>query len=140
MHDILVGVIAGLQIVGMLSGLVFGWQLQRFLSTTPSIDSWQAMERFKRVVAMQMYAALIQIGVLGLPGVLFVLGIMAGELRFLWDVLYLVVPAAGVVGVGFALKQIESRVRALPVSGDPEMQANFKHVVNTWINKPFPDW
>ena len=85
-----------------------------------------------------MYAALAQIVILGLPPILYFVGIAKGSLR-LGDVVYLLVPSALIFVVGQLFRKLETKVKNLPVADD-ELRRQRDAVVLTWVKKPLPDW
>ncbi len=122
----------------ILNALWFGSELQRFAREVTGFSSTADIERFKGVVARQMYAALLQIGLLATPVILFFVGLARGELDP-GDVLYLIVPSAVVILVAAAYKRTENRVRQIPAVDD-ELRRQRDIIINTWLKKPLPDW
>jgi hypothetical protein len=57
--------------VAVVNAYVHGSQLQAFLKRTPAFDTYQNIVDFEKVVARQMYAALVQIALLVAPGLVF---------------------------------------------------------------------
>ena len=112
--------------------------LAAFAREIRTLASTADLERFKRVVAHQMYAALIQIALLGAPPILFAIGVFSHALGFA-DVVYILVPAAVIIVVGLAAKRLETRVRTIPTPDD-ELRRQRDAIVATWVKKPLPDW
>ena len=127
-----------LPVVAVLNAIIHGSQLKAFLERTPAFATYQDIVEFEKVVARQMYAALVQIGLLAAPGVVLVVGILRGVLS-VGDILYVVLPSFVILGLGVAFKQVENKVRAIPVS-DPILEERRDHIVKVWMTKPFPDW
>jgi len=129
--------IVGLPCIGLVSSAWFGLALARFLKRVPAIQSPSDMYRLKRTVAAQMYAALVQIVILGAPVLLFFFGVVT-KILYAIDFLFVVVPSLAVFGAGMAMKTVERRVKTMPVSD--EFADDFRHVIEVWMRKPFPDW
>jgi len=131
-------VILLLPAIAVVNALVHGSQLRAFLQRTPAFDTYQNIVDFEKVVARQMYAALLQIGLLVAPGLIFVLGLIRGALA-VEDFLYVVLPSFVILAIGVAFKQVEYKVRSIPVN-DPILAERRDHIVKVWNSKPFPDW
>jgi Na+/H+ antiporter NhaC len=124
--------------LGIVWTAVFGWQLKRFCDRTPEIRSVQDLEAFKRVVAAQMYAALIQIVILMAPWGIFGYGLLNDRLQ-MSDAIYLTFPYV-LVGIGgLLMKRVEQRAKNLPVS-DPDLLRSRDAVVQSWVKRALPDW
>ncbi len=124
--------------VAVLNALIHGSQLKAFLGRTPAFATYQDIVEFEKVVARQMYAALVQIALLVAPGVVLMVGIVRGVLS-VEDILYVVLPSFVILALGLAFKKIENQVRSIPVS-DPILEERRDHIVRVWNTKPFPDW
>lgn len=124
--------------VAVLNALIHGSQLKAFLERTPAFATYQDIVEFEKVVARQMYAALVQIALLVAPGIVLVVGIVRGVLS-IEDILYVVLPSFVILALGLAFKQVENKVRSIPVS-DPILEERRDHIVMVWNAKPFPDW
>ena len=124
--------------VAVLNALIHGTQLKAFLERTPAFATYQDIVEFEKVVARQMYAALVQIALLVAPGIVLVVGIVRGVLS-IEDILYVVLPSFVILALGLAFKQVENKVRSIPVS-DPILEERRDHIVKVWNAKPFPDW
>ena len=119
------------------NALYFGAELRRFAAEVPRLASSHDLERFKRVVARQMYAALVQIVLLASPALVFFVGVVDGALSGS-DILYVVIPAAVIIVIAQANRRDEARVRELPA--EPELAAQRDRIVRTWVRRPLPDW
>jgi len=124
--------------VAVLNAVIHGSQLKAFFERTPAFATYQDIVEFEKVVARQMYAALVQIALLVSPGVVFVVGLVRGVLS-VEDILYVVLPSFVILGLGVAFKKVENKVRSIPVS-DPILEERREHIVRVWLTKPFPDW
>jgi len=124
--------------VAVLNAIIHGSQLRAFLERTPAFATYQDIVEFEKIVARQMYAALVQIALLVAPGVVFVVGLVRKVLS-VEDILYVVLPSFVILGLGIAFKKVENQVRSIPVS-DAILEERRDHIVRVWNNKPFPDW
>jgi hypothetical protein len=124
--------------IAAVNALVHGSQLRAFLQRTPAFTTYQNIVDFEKVVARQMYAALLQIGLLVSPGIVFVVGLVRGALD-INDVLFVILPALAIGALGMAFKVLENTVRAIPAD-DPILEERRDHIVRVWNSKPFPDW
>lgn len=124
--------------VAVVNALVHGSQLKAFLDRTPAFATYQDIVEFEKIAARQMYAALLQIALLALPGVVFVVGLIRGVLAA-EDILYVVLPSFVILALGLAFKKVENKVRSIPVD-DPILEERRDHIVMVWNTKPFPDW
>jgi hypothetical protein len=124
--------------IACVNSFVHNAQLKAFLDRTPEFSTYQNITDFEVVVARQMYAALLQIALLASPGIIFVFGFVVGILA-VGDVAYVVLPAFVVLALGVAFKQLENRVKSIPVS-DPVLEERRDHIVKVWNSKALPDW
>ncbi|MFN7974065.1 MAG: hypothetical protein U0166_17250 [Acidobacteriota bacterium] len=108
-----------------------------FKRDVPCLTTERDLDHFRAAVARQMYAALLQIALLGGCPVLTIAGV---GLRWIEPIhVVLLLPAWGVVLVmGLAGRRIEQTVRAIPVA--EELRAERDAVVHTWRRRPIPDW
>jgi len=121
-----------------LNALWFGLQLRRFAKRTTILASTTDLEAFKRIVANQMHAALVQIGLLVTPAILFATGLVLQQFE-VDDILFLVVPSAVIVVLALAFRTWELRLRSIRVVG-PELAAHRDAIVETWRRKALPNW
>jgi hypothetical protein len=132
------GLMLALPAIAVVNALVHGSQLRAFLQRTPAFATYQDIVDFEKVVARQMYAALLQIGLLVSPGIVFVVGLVRGALD-INDFLFVLLPALAIGALGAAFKVLENTVRAIPTD-DPILEERRDHIVRVWNSKPFPDW
>jgi hypothetical protein len=137
-RTVLIGVIVLLPAAGVVNALVHGRLLSQFVRDTPAFRTYQDIVEFERVVARQMYAALMQILLLSVPGLLFVFGLFR-KILGPGDLVYILVPSGIILVLGIAFKGIEKRAQAIPAE-DPILEERRQHIITTWIKKPFPDW
>ncbi len=128
----------GLPAVAVLNALWFGSELKNFVTSTPRLESSHDLERFKVVVAHQMYAALAQIVFLAAPPLIYFVGLFRGVLRPS-DILYVIVPSAIIIVVAAMYRGGEKRAKTIPTT-DPELLKQRDAIVHTWLRKPLPDW
>lgn len=127
-----------LPLAAIVNAWWFGSELQRFARQVTSFTSTHEIERFKGVVARQMYAALVQIVLLALPPILFFVGLARGALEP-GDVIFIIVPSAVVIMVAMLYKQTEKLVKSIPAQDD-ELRRQRDAIIHTWLKKPLPDW
>lgn len=137
MRSTLLMLILLLPVLALINALWFAGELRRFLEEVPRLQSTYDLERFKRVVARQMYAALVQIVLLSGPVIMLLFGVVAGALS-VRDIGYVLVPALIVLGVAWTQKDVERRARTIPAVD--ELTESRDAVVETWFKKPVPDW
>ena len=138
MRQVLIWVLLVLPAAGVVNGLWFSAELKRFLEAVPVLASSHHMQQYKRLVARQMYAALVQLVILALPPVVFLAGLVMGVLR-LPDVLFVIIPSTVVLVVALSMRPTELKARSIPTA-DPELERERDQVVATWLKKPLPDW
>lgn len=137
LRELFLGLMIGMPAIGIINSLIFGVQLRSYLASSPRINTWQDLERFKRVVSVQMYAALAQIGFLIVPFLAFAAGLAMGHLSRA-DIKYILIPSAILIIVGVVFKQIEAPAKSLPVAD--EFLEEYQHVIHVWMKKPLPKW
>jgi fatty acid desaturase len=138
MREELLYAILGLLGLGLVNLLWGGLELGRFRREVKVIASTHELERFKRLAAHQMYAALAQIGLLGLPILVFFFGLARGDLHPP-DVGYLIFPSLIVLVLAFLFKKVEGDVQRT-AAADDLLSGQRDAVVRTWLKRPFPDW
>lgn len=125
--------------LGILNMIFHNFKLRRFNKEVPQIEKRMHLERLKKEAKAQMYAALVQIVVLGLPFVFFLYGIWKGRLSFGDVFLYGILPSVASIIVGQACKGTEKISKSQFVE-DPQLRKERDEVVYTWDHKAFPDW
>jgi hypothetical protein len=133
-----IGLMLVLPAMAAINALVHGSQLRAFLQRTPAFTTYQDIVEFEKVVARQMYAALLQIGLLASPAIVLVIGLVRKVLAA-HDILFVILPALAIAALGMAFKHLENKVRAIPAK-DPILEERRQHIVRVWNGKPFPDW
>ncbi len=128
----------GLPALAVINAIWFGFELKNFVSSTPRLESSRDIERFKTVVAHQMYAALVQIVLLATPPMTFGAGLFHGVL-VPPDILYVIGPSALILVVAAMYRGEEKRAKSIPAA-DPELERQRDAIVHTWLRKPLPDW
>lgn len=137
-RGLLLALMLVLPAIACINSCIHSAQLKAFLERTPAFATYQNIVDFEQVVSRQMYAALLQIGLLVSPGVIFVIGLIQGALT-VEDVIYVMLPSMVVLALGLVFKQLENRVKSIPVS-DPILSERRDHLVKVWNSKPLPDW
>ncbi|MCK5840650.1 MAG: hypothetical protein KAH31_00670 [Candidatus Sabulitectum sp.] len=137
-YSLIVALLAGLPSLSLVSGIVLMTELKKFMAGTPRIETGQDLEHFKKIVKHQMYAALLQIVLLGTPVFIFSYGIQKGILGF-GDILYVIVPNSIVIALGLILKKLEKKGQSISAS-TPELRSEVDSVVYFWKKKALPNW
>ncbi len=122
----------------LISGIVYISNLKRFMDTTPRIETIQDLERFKNIVKHQMYAALLQVFLLGTPIIIFTYGTISGILKF-GDMLYVIIPNTTVIIVSRILRKTEKKGQSISAS-TPQLKSAVNSIVYSWKKKALPDW
>lgn len=137
-RGVLLLVLVGCPAVGLLI-LGTGWhQMAAFLRTTSAIRTGRDLAAFRVMVGRQMKLALVQIGVLAVPALVYIGGLSTHHLAF-GDLAWLVVPMLAVLVAGAAMKKTENRARTLPVEGE-RLRQGYEQTIHTWMKKALPDW
>ncbi len=136
--SLMVTLLAGLPSLSLVSGIVLMTELKKFMAKTPRIETEQELEHFKKIVKHQMYAALLQIVLLGTPVFIFSYGIQKGILGF-GDILYMIVPNSIVIALGLFLRKLEKKGQSISAS-NPELRSEVDSVVYFWKKKALPNW
>lgn len=137
-RGLFVALMLALPAIAAVNALVHGSQLRAFLQRTPAFTTYQDIIEFEKVVARQMYAALLQIGLLASPAIVLVIGLVRKVLAAN-DILFVLLPALAIAALGMAFKHLEHKVRTIPAE-DPILEERRQHIVQVWNTKPFPDW
>ncbi|MGC4117489.1 MAG: hypothetical protein QM765_23610 [Myxococcales bacterium] len=138
LRRLLWGLLVASPFVGLLP-LAWSWrQLSAFSDRVRRLASDQDLVKFRAMVRLQMYGALLQIAVLLAPMALLLAGILLGALTpgdsYLPIGAFLVVFLAGM-----AVRRLEKRVQRIPCE-TPALEKARDSVVQTWLHKPLPDW
>lgn len=138
MRDVYLLLLLALPAGAALNALWFGRELRHFADETPRLESTADLQRFRRVVGRQMYAALVQILLLALPPIIFFYG-LTRKILTVGDLLLVVLPAAAIIVLAQLNRRHETRVRSIPAA-DPELERERDRIVRTWNRRPLPDW
>jgi len=137
-RTILIIFILGFTTAGILNSLYFGLELKRYVARTQVLDSSLAILRYKKMVANQMRAALVQIVLLATPVIAFVAGMML-EWFHGTDLFIVIIPSLVIVAIALYFRGWEMMARSIPTS-DPEIEEERDAIVRTWLRKALPDW
>jgi hypothetical protein len=130
--------ILGFATAGIANSIWFGLDLKRYSERTQILATRLDMLRFKKVVARQMYAALIQAVLLIVPLVIFFTGV-SFEILNPSEILLVIVPSVIMIFVAVFSRRWEYRVKTI-AAADPEIEEQRDAIVRTWLRKPWPDW
>ncbi len=137
-RDTLVFLIVGLPVLGMLNATFFGLRLKSFLAGTSRLSSSTDMERYKAQVKAQMFAALVQMILLGAPSLLWMFGFSQDQL-YIGDLKFVVVPSVLMIAIGMYFKKVEETARSIPVEND-ELRVQRDRIASRWTDSALPDW
>ena len=124
--------------LGIINGFIGMTSVRKFIETYSSIDSWPTFNKFKEMVRLQMYQALVQIAVLGPMLIIGIWGTYRGTISGANFAIWLMLNG-GILGVGLIAKKYEESVRSLRVL-DPNLEEQYRKVCHSWLHKPFPDF
>lgn len=125
-----------LTIIALANGALGLMSVKGFLAKNPYISNSNVFRKFKKMVSLQMYLALIHIPLLvgalisGLYGVFF-----TGEIHF---VLFLLLQGS-IHLFGKLSKNTEEKARSMRV-WDEKVETEYQDVCSTWLEKAFPDF
>lgn len=137
MHALfLAGLILPFAITFILAAVV-GAEASAFVREVQRLENITQLDRFKRLAAHSMYAALVHIVLFLVPWGFFLYGVVNEWLRQgdVW-----IIPVLSLVAYLFAqqYRKVEEAARSLPV--DPELKAERDRVVEVWMKKVWPGW
>lgn len=115
--------------------LVEYMMIQSLLSKSPDIATTVDLDRFKNLARLNMYAALLQIVILGSGEFLGFYGQITGGIGLL---LFLFLNAVIIV-ISKVVKKSEKLSQNLPVR-DPLLSNEYQAVCDTWNNNLFPNF
>ena len=138
MRTVLVIIILLLPAAAIVNTVVHGLRLVRFRHSLSRFENGPDMALFRPVVRRQMVAAVVQVGLLTAPLLIFLGGVATGALSPR-DLPLVVVPAVLIVALGYVFKKVENEVRSIPAATD-ELARERDEVVATWTRKALPDW
>lgn len=124
--------------LGAINAIYHGRSLQRYVRQTKRIRDLDGLERFQKMVARQMYAALVQLVLLVVPLILYFIGIPTEILRF-GDIVFVFIPAGVLIALGHHFKKVETEVCRIPALGE-DLEEQRLAVIKTWRTRPLPDW
>jgi hypothetical protein len=134
----LFGWIIVLFVLAIINFFIANNDLKAFLARHASIDSYQSMDAFKKMVRKQMMQALLQLVLLLATGVLPIYGLFTHKITFGQFLLCILFDFV-ILGLGKKGKEVEEKSRSLTVN-DPSLEEQYKRICETWVKKPFPDF
>ena len=121
--------------LAIVNSLIAAFDLQSFLSRTPSISTSLDVDNLKRLARQQMYRTLASLGILVAGGVLCIYGLRTKQVS-----LVLILILNGIVlATAIPIVLFEKRARNLKVQ-DGLLADQYRAVCETWVKKPFPDF
>jgi hypothetical protein len=131
-------VIIGGVLLSIVVGLLLSFRWQGFMRQKPKLETPEDLETFKRMVKLEMYAALMMLPVMILPGIAYPVGLFLGALNLFPDLIYFLLLMGLMLLIGRYTKSVEMKARTMPVA--PPLARERDRVVNTWVGKALPDW
>lgn len=124
--------------LGAVNSIYHGRLLQAYVRQTKRINDITALGQFQKVVARQMYGALVQLVLLIAPTFLYFIGIPTQILRFS-DIILVIIPGAFLVVLGYLFKKVEAKACRIPAVGE-DLDKQRLAVIKTWRTRPLPNW
>lgn len=124
--------------VGLINSLICAARLKSFLARVPELETPAHLQELKKEVKVQMYFALAQFPLLGLPSLLFMidLWVLDGPL---FDIVYAIGPSIVIFVVSKFIRKVELEVQEMPAATRELEEARIK-VVAVWGGQALPDW
>jgi hypothetical protein len=124
--------------LGAVNAIYHGRLLQHYARQTKRIDDMAGLARFQKIVARQMYAALVQLVLLLTPIILYFIAIPTEILRFA-DIVFVMIPGGILIALGYHFKKVEAEVCRIPAVGE-DLDEQRLAVIKHWRTRPLPDW
>ena len=112
------------------------FDVSRFLQTNSSLSDPAALTSFKTLVRRNMIVAMLGLG-LGLVWCLMAM-LMVWQFGLLGMLMVLAV-AVPLFLLGKSTKKLELQARSLPCA-DPQLEAEYQHIGQSWSSKLLPDF
>ena len=128
----------GLMLLSLLVAVAFGIDLKRFLARTPALATPEHLEEYRRVVARQMYGALLILALALAAGAVMIGGIVLHRASPA-ELTYLLVLGGVFVAVGAWNKSVEARAKSI-AAADGEYVRQRDEIVRVWMKRPLPNW
>ena len=138
MHYIFLTTIIVLQLTGLIYCIIFIRKFTDFLNLVDSLKNKIDMEKFKKLVKENMYAALLNLVFLGSSWIIYFIGFFLKILGII-DFIFILIPAVLIVLFSLKLKSLEKMVQKLPAD-NPVLEEESNMIVDIWLHKPFPNW
>ena len=138
MRTLFISVMLILPALGVVNAIYHGRLLQRYVRQTKRIRNMPDLAQFQKLVARQMYAALVQLVLFIVPMVFYFIGIPTQILR-LADIVYLMIPGGILIALGYHFKKVESEVCRIPALGE-DLDEQRLAVIKIWKTRPLPTW
>jgi hypothetical protein len=124
--------------LGAVNAIYHGRMLQHYVRSTKRIEDMSGLARFQKIVARQMYAALVQLALLVVPMILYFIGIPSQILRFS-DIIFVFIPGGILIALGYHFRKVEAEVCRIPALGE-DLDKQRMAVIKIWRTRPFPEW
>jgi hypothetical protein len=140
MRDLLLILMLAPPAIALVVMFLLRAQASRFLGVVPEIRTNHDLAQFRKLAKSQMYAAFVVLPLLWLPTLIWLAGMfVAGDLRWLDLLWYVVLPWVAVVAAALALGGPVEQAQKIRVT-DPAFQAERDHIVDVWLHRRLPDW
>lgn len=126
-----------LMLVSLLTTLFLGLELKRCVSRVKRLDSPEQIIAYRRVVARQMYGALIIIALAVIAAIVMLVAAVSGNANPA-DWFYIIGFSILYIIVGAWSKSVERKAQAISAEGDFARQRD--EIVQVWLKKPLPIW
>ena len=138
MRSLFIAIVLILPAAAAVNSVVHGVLLRKYVRRTRYLRTEQDIVRLQKVVAQQMYAAVVQVGLLILPLVLYLVGVFTGNL-YPTDLPLIIVPAGLILVLSYFFKKVEIETRKIPAL-NPRIEKRRDEIAATWKKKALPDW
>lgn len=124
--------------LGAVNAIYHGRLLRHYVRQTKRIRDMDGLAKFQKIVARQMYAALVQLALMVVPMAIYFIGIPTEILR-LADIVYVMIPGGILIALGYHFKKVEAEVCRIPALGK-DLDDQRLAVIKIWKTRPLPDW
>ena len=137
-RHVFIALILLLPALGAVNSIFHARLLQNYVQQTRRIRDLDGLARFQKMVARQMYAALVQLGLLTTPMVLYAVGILTDKVR-IGDIAFVIVPGIFLLFLGYLFKKVETAACRIPALGE-DLDEQRLAIIRTWKTRPLPNW
>jgi hypothetical protein len=124
--------------LGAINAIYHGRLLQRYVRQTKRIKDMDGLAQFQKIVARQMYAALVQLVLILTPMIVYFIGLPI-EIFRLSDIMFVMIPGGVLLALGYHFKKVESETCRIPAVGE-DLDRQRLAVIKIWKTRPLPTW